>query len=254
MNLSASSSSRRRAITLVELPRLALAPLLLVLAGCSASSSSGDEAASTRQPGAASVTPPGDAAAAGIKALADRPVSEIAALVHGTTLKQIVFEDKDGQGLLLLSRTEVNADAGADEPSTSQIVLRAELFGLASQQATWISRWHVDEPTECEGLDFDAGYFLDQATVTDLDANGQAELTFASHSFCGGGVDPQQLHIEVRQGNEHYVVKGESLVEIEGDAPFGGERQDSASVARAPSPIQDHLDKVWEAIKRGVER
>lgn len=179
------------------------------------------------------------------------PEAELEDLHSGTLLKQLPFHDIDGAGLLLLSRSESTMPAEGDEDPVEQITLRAELYRRADQAAPWTSRWSVDDPIQCEGLDLDAGYFLDQVTATDLDSDGRAELTLASHSFCGGGVDPQQLRIGLRQGEQYYEVRGESLVEVEGDAPFGGERQDDPALASAAPALRAHVDKVWEAIKRG---
>lgn len=172
-------------------------------------------------------------------------------LYSGTLLKQVVFQDADGAGVLLLSRSEKTLPAEGDEDPVEQVTLRAELYRRADQAAAWTSRWSVDDPIQCEGLDLDAGYFLDQVTATDLDNDGRAELTLASHSFCGGGVDPQQLRIGLRQGEQYYEVRGESLVEVEGDEPFGGDRQDDPALASAAPALRAHVDKVWEAIKRG---
>lgn len=177
--------------------------------------------------------------------------ADLKGLYPGTLLTQVVFEDIDGAGLLLLSRSESTMPAEGDEDPVEQITLRAELYRRADQAAPWTSRWSVDDPIQCEGLDLDAGYFLDQVTATDLDNDGRAELTLASHSFCGGGVDPQQLRIGLRQGEQYYEVRGESLVEVEADAPFGGERQDDSALSSAAPVLRAHVDKVWEAIKRG---
>lgn len=179
------------------------------------------------------------------------PETELKGLYSGTLLKQLSFKDSDGPGLLLLSRSAQTVPAQDDEPPLDQITLRAELFRRADTAAPWMSRWSVEDPIQCEGLDLDAGYFLDQVTATDLDHDGRAELTLASHSFCGGGVDPQQLRIGLRQGEQYYEVRGESLVEVAGDEPFGGEREDDPALASAAAPLRAHIDTVWEAIKRG---
>ena len=184
-------------------------------------------------------------------AMPSLPEAELKGLHSGTLLKQLAFKDSDGPGLLLLSRSTQTAPAQDNEPPLDQITLRAELYRRVDQSTPWTSRWSVDDPIQCEGLDLDAGYFLDQVTATDLDNDGRAELTLASHSFCGGGVDRQQLRIGLRQGEQYYEVRGESLVEFEGDEPFGGDRQDDPALASAAPVLRAHVDKVWEAIKRG---
>jgi hypothetical protein len=176
---------------------------------------------------------------------------QLKGLYTGTLLKQVAFKDVDGAGLLLLSVSDQAVPAhGGGEP-LDQITLRAELFRRADEAAPWMSRWSVEDPVQCDGLDLEAGYFLDQVTATDLDNDGRAEVTVASHSFCGSGVDPRQLRIGLLKGEQYYEVRGESQVEVEGDAPFGGERHDAPELAREPVPLRNHMDKVWEAIKHG---
>ncbi len=187
-----------------------------------------------------------------VQVRADLPLDQLKRMFKGTLVKQLAFDDKDGHGLLLLSRNEETLQEDATEESVGHITLIAEQFIRTTPDAPWTSRWQVEQSISCEGLDLDAGYFLEQTQATDLDADGRAELTFATHSFCGGGIDPQQLRIDLRQGDQqHFVVNGDSLVEIEGDPPFGGERRDDPNVAKALPQIRAHLDNVWTAIKRG---
>ncbi|KRG67339.1 hypothetical protein ABB27_10385 [Stenotrophomonas terrae] len=189
---------------------------------------------------------------ANVQVRPDLPLDQLKSMFEGTLVKQLAFDDKDGHGLLLLSRSEETLKEDATEESVDRITLIAEQFIRTTPDVPWTSRWQVEQPTSCEGLDLEADYFLEQTQATDLDEDGRAELTFASHSFCGGGIDSQHLRIDVRQGDQqHFVVNGDSLVEIEGDPPFGGERRDDPNVAKASTPLRAHLDNVWTAIKHG---
>lgn len=244
---------RRLATTRADRLRLALlATIALGVAGCGAAPSPGAESAGSAA--ADADAPSGQVEAAPPAKLEVLPAltdAQLSGLYSGTLLKQVVFNDIDGAGLLLLSRSESTMPADGDEDPVDQVTLRAELYRRADQKTPWTSRWAVEDPVQCEGLDLEAGYFLDQVTATDLDNDGRAELTLASHSFCGGGIDPQQLRIGLRQGEQYYEVRGESLVQVEGDEPFGGERQDDPALASAAPAVRAHVDRVWEAIKRG---
>ena len=178
------------------------------------------------------------------------PASEANKLKRGALLKQLHFQDKEGEAILLLSREDGVVKGEDGEDDSEQVVLRAALYRRGGEDASFEAVWQREQPTQCQDLDLDAGYFLDQVQVTDLDHDGRAEITLASHSFCGGGVDPQQLKIELLQGEQQYVIDGESLVEVDGDAPFGGERRDSDDLADAPTVFRDHLDRVWEQVRQ----
>ncbi|MCF7749950.1 hypothetical protein KQ945_04260 [Bacillus subtilis subsp. subtilis] len=197
---------------------------------------------------AATATAPAPPAAGGFAVLPALPSTETEGLGIHEPLKLVHYRDTAGEGLLVLARTDSRRhDADSDE-NMEVATLTATLYGRATPGAPFVQRWQSENPTECAGLDLDAGYFLDQVGASDLDGDGVAELTLASHSFCGGGVDPQQIVIELRRDNDIYRIDGESLVTIEGDAPFGGERQDSASYKEAPPLFQKHMDAVWKAV------
>lgn len=196
----------------------------------------------------AATAAPAQPAAGGFAVLPALPGSETDGLGIREPLKLVHYRDTAGEGLLVLTRTDTRTHDADSDQDMDVATLTATLYGRATADAPFVQRWQSESPTECEGLDLDAGYFLDQVGASDLDADGVAELTLASHSFCGGGVDPQQIVIELRRDNDVYRIDGESLVTIEGDAPFGGERQDSASYKDAPPLFQKHMDAVWKAV------
>jgi len=196
----------------------------------------------------AATAAPVQPAAGGFAVLPALPGSETDGLGIREPLKLVHYRDTAGEGLLVLTRTDTRTHDAESDQDMDVATLTATLYGRATADAPFVQRWQSDSPTECEGLDLDAGYFLDQVGASDLDADGVAELTLASHSFCGGGVDPQQIVIELRRDNDVYRIDGESLVTIDGDAPFGGERQDSASYKDAPPLFQKHMDAVWKAV------
>lgn len=196
----------------------------------------------------AATAAPVQPAAGGFAVLPALPGSETDGLGIREPLKLVHYRDTAGEGLLVLTRTDTRTHDAESDQDMDVATLTATLYGRATADAPFVQRWQSESPTECEGLDLDAGYFLDQVGASDLDADGVAELTLASHSFCGGGVDPQQIVIELRRDNDVYRIDGESLVTIDGDAPFGGERQDSASYKDAPPLFQKHMDAVWKAV------
>ncbi|MFE6057156.1 hypothetical protein ACFQ6N_41025, partial [Kitasatospora sp. NPDC056446] len=67
--------------------------------------------------------------------------ADLKGLYPGTLLRQVVFEDIDGAGLLLISRSEQTSPAQEDKEPLDQITLRAELFRRPSLAAPWTSRW-----------------------------------------------------------------------------------------------------------------
>lgn len=196
---------------------------------------------------AAAATPP-PASDATLIRLADVDAATLQTLGVLEPLKTAHFRDRDGEGLLVLDRVDSQVPETDTGEAMDVALLTATLYQRADTATPFVERWHSEYRTECEGLDLEAGYFLDHVQATDLDGDGVAELTLPSHAFCGGGVDPHQIVIELRRGDDRYRVEGESLVVIEGEAPFGGERADSPSYAAAPAVFRQHLDTVWQAV------
>lgn len=166
-----------------------------------------------------------------------------------TALKRVHFRDRHGEGLLVVERSDETVDDPEGE-TLDVAVLTARLHARPSAQAAWEKQWQRQIRQPCPGLDLDAGWFLDRVGATDLDGDGQAEITLASHTFCGGGVDPQQIHISLIEGSNQYGIEGESLVALDGQMPFGGERHDSTSLAAAPAPFVRHLDALWLQLRQ----
>ncbi|MBJ9978503.1 hypothetical protein IAE35_24315 [Pseudomonas sp. S75] len=176
------------------------------------------------------------------------PAEQLRALDVQSPLKSVHFRDHDGEGLLVLSRFDGQAVEPGSEQEVDQVVLKATLYGRAHESDAFTSRWQIDQQTRCPGLDLDVDFYTDVSDVTDLDGNGVAEVTVASHAFCGGGIDPHDIHIEMHQGDEVYSIRGQSLISPAGEEPIGGEREDSASLKQAPPVLREHLDAVWQQV------
>ncbi|MCO7634587.1 hypothetical protein NJF54_22470 [Pseudomonas guariconensis] len=180
----------------------------------------------------------------GFQTLPPIPVEQLEVLGVRTPIKSVHFRDRDGEGLLVLSRSDGQATDAQAEQEVDQVVLKATLYGRADGDL-FTPRWQSEQETTCPGLDLDVDFYTDVSDVSDLDKDGVAEVTVASHAFCGGGIDPHDIAIEMRQGQVVYTITGQSLVTPSGEEPIGGERHDSASLKNASPVLREHMDAVW---------
>ena len=182
--------------------------------------------------------------------LLPEPVATAAPLPgRDNVLRRVHFRDRHGEGLLVLERRdETHEDADSGEV-LDVAVLTAQLHARSDPRGAWSKQWQRQIRQPCAGLDLEAGWFLEHVGVTDLDGDGQAEITLASHTFCGGGIDPHQLHISLIDGGTRYGIEGETRVSLPGEAPFGGERHGSANLATAPAPFVQHLEALWSTLR-----
>ncbi len=176
------------------------------------------------------------------------PVEQMEALGVQTPIKSVHFRDRDGEGLLVLSRTDGQVIDADTEQEVDKVVLKATLFGRSEGQDALKPRWQIEQETTCPGLDLDVDFYADVSDVSDLTQDGVAEVTVASHAFCGGGIEPHAIAIELHEGQTSHTITGQSLISPSGEEPIGGEREDSVSLKQAPQVVRDHLDAVWAAV------
>lgn len=176
------------------------------------------------------------------------PVEQLEVLGVQTPIKSVHFHDREGEGLLVLSRADGQATDPDTEEEVDKVVLKATLYGRAAGGDAFKARWQIEQETTCAGLDLDVDFYTDVSDVGDLNKDGVAEVTVASHAFCGGGIDPHDIAIEMREGQAIYTITGQSLISPPGEDAFGGEREDSASLKSAPQVVREHMDAVWQQV------
>ena len=182
--------------------------------------------------------------------LLPEPVATAAPLPgRDNVLRRVHFRDRHGEGLLVLERRDETREDADSGDVLDVAVLTAQLHARSDPRGAWSKQWQRQIRQPCPGLDLEAGWFLEHVGVTDLDGDGQAEITLARHTFCGGGIDPHQLHNSLIDGGTRYGIEGETRVSLPGEAPFGGERHGSANLATAPAPFVQHLEALWSTLR-----
>lgn len=85
--------------------------------------------------------------------------------------------------------------------------------------------------------------FLDGATeVTDLDADGFGELTFAYSLACRSDMSPARLKLLMLENGEKFILRGTTNVPGVG----GGQYTVDASFKAGPPALLEHAKKVWK--------
>lgn len=184
----------------------------------------------------------------GFAVLAPLPAAQLDALGIESPVQAVHFRDREGEGLLVLSRGDEQVRDEETSEDLDRVILTATLYGRSAENEEFKARWQIEGETDCAGLDLDVGFYTDVSGASDLNNDGVAELTVASHAFCGGGIDPHELRVELREGQASYSIVGQSLLTPPGESPYGGARKDSPSLQSAPAAIHEHLDEVWRKV------
>lgn len=103
---------------------------------------------------------------------------------------------------------------------------------------------HTDSITNCP-VDFFINYLEGSIEITDLDNNGQKEITFLYEKACRGGVEPADLQLIKIENKEIYTVKGKRILKIDNDKTEDKHVM-SSNFLKAPKLFSDHAIKKWK--------
>jgi hypothetical protein len=136
----------------------------------------------------------------------------------GTLVEVLEFDDANGHNLLILTQTGMFPVSKKDE--TGKYVKqhdRAELFAYClvrnDEKSTYRQLWKLADAENCEGFDLYVGFTKNAMSITDLDGDGVAEVTFQYLKSCRSDVSPADRFLTLFESNEKYQVKGATQLE-----------------------------------------
>ncbi|MFP3527062.1 hypothetical protein SB912_31690, partial [Pantoea sp. SIMBA_072] len=69
---------------------------------------------------------------------------QLEALGVQTPIKSVHFRDREGEGLLVLSRTDGQATDAENQQEVDKVVLKATLYGRTAERDAFKARWQVE--------------------------------------------------------------------------------------------------------------
>lgn len=163
-------------------------------------------------------------------------------------LRRVHYRDRHGEGVLVLERSDSLADDAGRGGTLDTAILTARLYIRPGPSTAWTKQWQRQIRQPCAGPVLEARWLLQHVSATDLDGDGQAEITLASRTFCGGENDPHQLHVSLIDGTTRYGIAGETRLDAAGGVHAAGQRHPSPSLATAPPVFVEYLDTVWTTL------
>lgn len=156
------------------------------------------------------------------------------------------FADKNGEHALLLTREKTPSHL---QPGSSRIerqFIKAVLYKREGNSAKVV--WKIQDENDCPDLDSSMTFYTKFVTVTDLDANGEIEVTVPYKYVCTGDLSPFGIKIIMRQGKQKFALRGESRDVIDGEG-YGGEYSLDESVKSPENQVfREHLLKIWKSV------
>jgi hypothetical protein len=146
-----------------------------------------------------------------------------------------------------LSVSEKEGEDGED-PATSAVLLAD--FVLWEGDA-WTSQRQFKAALKDCMFDAEIGAKSGPWSVTDLDSNGLAEISFAWSVGCRSDVSPIKHKVFLVGFDEHaavqkHVLRGTTGIELEGSIDEGGEFKADELFQTAPKSFLAHATKVWK--------
>jgi hypothetical protein len=172
------------------------------------------------------------------------------------TSKQLAFEhegrivhsarwrDKLGDHTLLLDETGEypTAHPSGDGDGTSDASVYAYEYLEAGGKVSRV--WKLeDHVRDCE-FDLVANFVPDAVTITDLDADGVAEVTFQYTLTCTSDVSPMTRKLILREGKDKYAIRGTTRSKYYAEYVTRG--APDVAFKKAPPAFLKHALAQWE--------
>ena len=166
-------------------------------------------------------------------------------LPHKGAIVQVAhFRDALGEHTLLLTQTGafptpgLKLDAGEDAHYDAELYAYDYTGTGASRSLLWRT---VDFQRDCR-FDLYAGFLPGTTTITDLDHDGTAEVTFLYTTSCRSDVSPATRKLIMHQGATKYAVRGTTRLPR---GYGGGDMRIDPSFGRAPAALREFAVRRW---------
>ena len=168
------------------------------------------------------------------------------AIHKGTVVRALSWTDKNGGNMLLLTETNEIWDRHRESRTRE---LYAYHYANRKTATYQLLRQIHDFEKDCP-LDIALAHLSNSLTVTDLDKDGFAEITFLYTNGCKGDVSPDVLKLMLLENGAKYAIRGETTL-YQGGKPLEGygngtPKTVDASFAQAPKAFLAHANRQWE--------
>lgn len=162
--------------------------------------------------------------------------------VKGKATSIVAFEDKAGRNVFVLSRRDTDGDEGRSGYLYAVHAVKAKKGWRELRRVKdWVPNCQFDLILDVKTKAF---------SVTDLDGDGHAEITFAYEADCTSDVSPNGLKVILLEAGAKHAVRGNTRVRVSEKDYMGGDARYDKSFDEAPKALRAHAEKVWAALTR----
>ncbi len=161
----------------------------------------------------------------------------------GHPVKIMNWKDKLGENLLLLTETGEFASKDSVEYADNRDA-ELHVYHYLKTGTTYQLMANVNDFINSCPVDIETSFIPGALFITDLDANGIAECTFAYHLTCTGGVDNSTMKLIMLENKHKYVIRGRTTV-------YAGEKIPGTMKYEAgiPDQFKPFMTEMWSAFE-----
>jgi hypothetical protein len=152
------------------------------------------------------------------------------------------WKDSRGENIVILTQTGVYWKDVYD--ATRSAKLYAYHF-IKSTDSTLKEVWKLNEIVDECAFEVRCEFFNNSLTITDLDKDGIAEVSFAYVLGCQKGPDPDEKKLVLYEGKDQYHIKGTTTVFKE-KKQLGGDKEADKKFEQAPDGFLEFANKQWD--------
>lgn len=183
-----------------------------------------------------------------VLALAAAPEAKLGAWVEAKTgnSRELRFSDKVGAHIV---RFEVSPVRSIDKDELSYRSQDLLVVHTATGKELWRAK---DFVKDCE---FDLALELVEGSieVTDLDGDGEAEVSFLYKTACRSDVSPMSEKLLMYEGATKYALRGDSKERTGETEYMGGEFKVDPAFQKAPVSFLDFAKAKWKRLVTDVK-
>lgn len=166
---------------------------------------------------------------------------------RGSLVDGARWRDASGEHIVILCQTgSFKSPAGGREDERDAEVY-AHRYARAGK--SWRRAWTVRDFERNCPLDLYAAFLPGSLTVTDLDGNGIAEVTFLYRLACRGDVSPSRMKLIMYEGTRKYAVRGVTAMPPEFSFGQRGEMIPDPAFKKAPRAFLEYATARWKVFE-----
>ncbi len=170
---------------------------------------------------------------------------------RGVPVEIVRWRDTLGSNILLLTQTGAFNNKNSSGEISEVINDKAEInaFHFINSGNGFKRQWKLYDFIECDGVDMYAGFLPHSLTITDIDNDGVAEVTFLYKLVCRGDASPAEQKLIMYEGSDKYALRGETRICLgELNEYYGGSFKADEKLLNK-SDFYNFAKKRWELFK-----